>query len=170
MNIPSSIVKTVNQNASPMDNIYFNHAVSSLKALSKVTAETYCYDYMSNIINTLERLYKGFLATAIKECDWYVLPSENFLCADHDILGVVLEIKENFPDVFPRVEREVWRETKQFLKDLRREYTNARYETYPTFEEFKMVRDYVVGQYELLADYINNKLELTNDKELEIDY
>lgn len=171
MNIPSSIIKTVTDNAGPMDNNYFNHAVSALTALNKVTEDVYCYDYMSNVINALERLYKGFLKTATKTCDWYRLPSENFLNDDHDILGMVLEIKDNFPDVFPRVEREVWRETKNFLRDLRKEYTLSRYESYPTFEEFKAVREYVNGQYKLLESYINNRsLEKTNDKELELDY
>lgn len=171
MNIPSSVTKVVNENAHPMDNSYFNHAESALKALNKVTEDTYYYDCMANIINTLERVYKGFLKTATKQCDWYRLPSEKFLTDDHDILGMVLEIKENFPDVFPRVEREVWRETKNFLRDLRREYTLSRYETYPDYSEFKAVREYVNNQYRLLESYINDKrLEQTNDRELEIDY
>lgn len=171
MNIPSSIINTVNQSSGPMENNYFIHAISALNALNKVTEATYCYDYTANIINALERLYKGFLKTATRLCDWYRLPSENFLSDDHDILGMVLEIKDNFPDVFPRVEREIWRETKNFLRDLRKEYTLSRYESYPTFEEFKAIREYANGQLQLLESYINNHyLEKTNNKELELDY
>lgn len=171
MIIPSSISKAINDKASPMDNAYFEHAKKALDALNKVTEESYCYDYMSNIINVLERTYKGFLKAATKVCDWYRLPSENFLTNDHDILGMVLEIKDNFPDVFPRVEREVWRDTKNFLRDLRKEYTMSRYESYPDFTEFKAVREYTNNQYKLITEFILDKgLEKTNDKELELDY
>ena len=171
MNIPDSIARVIEVSADPMENSYFLHAKGALNALNKVTSETYCSDYMANIINVLERTYKGFLKAATVQCDWYSLPHEDFLTDDHDILGMVLEIKKHFPDVFPRVEREVWRQTKNFLRDLRREYSLSRYETYPSFSEFVAVRDYVNRQYGLIEKYIReNHLEQSNDKELGLDY
>ena len=171
MNIPISVIQTVENSAAPIDNSYFNHAEKAIQALDMVTPNSYCYDYMSNAINALERLYKGFLKAATKVCDWYRLPSETFLTDDHDILGMVLEIKDNFPDVFPRVEREVWRETKRFLRDLRAEYSHARYDTYPTYEEFRSVLEYIKSQQKLLTDYIKRgTLEETNDRDMGLDY
>lgn len=173
MNIPLSVVQAINNNAGPLENNYFTHAIKSLQALNKVKEDDYCYDYTSNIINTLERLYKGFLKSASKFCEWYEPPGGidgAFLTANHDLLGMLKEIKSSFPDVFPRTAREEWRETKKFLMDLRREYTSARYDTYPSFDEFKTIRDFVNGQYTLIKTYIENRgLEKTNEDELEND-
>ena len=171
MVIPESVVAAIEKELKPEENSYFNHAVEALNALNKITKESYCSDYMSNVINSLERLYKGFLKAATKVCEWYRLPSESFLTDDHDVLGVMLEIKENFPDVFPKTDRETWRDTKAFLRDLRHEYTSARYETYPTFEEFSKVLGYVNAQKEILLSYIQKGLlEENYDKGLNEDY
>ena len=171
MNIPSSITNLVKQKAGPMENTYFYHAKSSYDALCKVNEDSYCYDHVSMAANTLERLYKGFLATAAEKCDWYSLPSPNFLSADHDILGMVLEIKQNFPDVFPRQDRQTWRETKVFLRDLRSEYTAARYTSYPTYQEFVSIRSHIKSQFELITDYLKeNDLSKQEENEFSIDY
>ena len=171
MNIPSSISNLVKENAGPFDNPYFYHAQSSYESLNKVTENTYCYDHVSMVANTLERLYKGFLQSASEKCDWYSLPSPRFLSADHDILGMVLEIKQNFPDVFPRQDRHSWRETKTFLRDLRSEYTSARYSTYPTYQEFVSLRSYMNSQYELITSYLKeNDLSKQEENEYSIDY
>lgn len=171
MNIPSSITSLVKEKAGPMDNVYFYHAISAYESLSKVTEKTYCYDHVSMVANTLERLYKGFLMTASEKCDWYSLPSARFLSADHDILGMVLEIKQNFPDVFPRQDRQSWRETKSFLRDLRQEYTSARYTSYPTYQEFVALRGYLQSQYNLISTYVTeNDLSKQEENEFSVDY
>ena len=172
MNIPQSILQTVSDNANPLDNHYFSHAESSINALNKVTGDLYCYDYMSNMINALERVYKGFLLAATKECDWYQLPTSDYIGKDHDILKLLQEIKSNFPSVFPREDRDAWRNTKSFLNDLRREYSLARYDSYPTYDEFSKVRDYVNNQYDIVKDYIEQGrfVEDNKDSEYEIDY
>lgn len=171
MNIPSSITNLVKEKAGPMDNAYFYHATSAYESLKKVTEKTYCYDHVSMVANTLERLYKGFLMSASEKCDWYSLPSSHFLSADHDILGMVLEIKQNFLDVFPRQDRQSWRDTKAFLRDLRNEYTAARYNSYPTYQEFVSIRNYLNDQYNLITSYLKeNDLSKQDENEFSIDY
>ncbi len=171
MQIPKEIISKIEQNTDIMDNNYFNHAVSALNSMNKLTEDNYSYDDMSKAANTLERVYKGFLYAAELKCDWYSLPYKNFLKEDHDILGMLEEIKKNFKEVFPREDRESWRATKNFLRDLRREYTSSRYDSYPTYDEFKVVLRYVNTQYEYIKDYIE-KTKFKDDEEpgLRIDY
>lgn len=169
--IPKSIIQAFEKSSDPMDNDFFLHAKKALKSLNQMTEELYCYDHVSMAINSLERIYKGFLKAATIHCEWYSLPSENFLNEDHDILGMVLEIKENFPDVFPRVDRQAWRDTKDFLRDLRKEYSRARYDDYPSYSEFYDIRAYVNAQYELIENYIKSRdLIKDGDQELHVDY
>ena len=171
MYIPENVRKSVKKNEDPLDNNYLNHAFSALKALNRVTEETYCYDDMSRAANVLERVYKGFLDVARSKNDWYQLPEEDFLTKDHDILGVFKEIKKSFPDVYPREDRDSWRATVKFLIDLRREYTNSRYISYPTYEDFVVIRKYVNDQYNIAKDYLKSgKLEEKDDNELKEDY
>lgn len=171
MNIPVSITSQIKKDASPVDNAYFYHAEKALDALQYVTSDSYCYDHVAMAANTLERVYKGFLQSAVEHCDWYQLPSPNFLTADHDILGMVLEIKSKFQDVFPYQDRSQWRDTKMFLRDLRMEYSNSRYTSYPTYEEFVTLRKYVSQQFNLIYDYVKEG-NLTNqpDKDIPVDY
>lgn len=171
MNIPSSIQNRIKENSGPLENTYFFHAKSAYTALNKVTEATYCYDHVSMVANTLERIYKGFLQSAADHCEWYSLPSERFLSADHDILGMVLEIKQNFPDVFPRYDRQQWREMKGFYRDLRSEYTAARYTSYPTYKDFVTLRSYMQSQYNLITSYLKeNSFQNQMDNEYSVDY
>ena len=171
MNIPASIATQVKENASPVDNAYFYHAESAMKSLEKVTLDTFCYDHVSMAANTLERIYKGLLQAAVEQCDCYQLPSPNFLTADHDILGMVLEIKRSFPDVFPYQDRSQWRDTKAFLRDLRMEYSNARYTSYPTYDEFCAIRSYVKAQFDLIYNYVKEgNLSMQEERDFGIDY
>lgn len=164
MNIPESVIKAIEKNSSPLDNSYFNHARKSLSALDKVTEETYCSDYMSNAINCLERVYKGFLKAATIKCDWYQLPKENFLTIDHDIWGIYKEIKKSFPDVFPRLDTNEWSEFRKYMLDLRTIYTDARYSTFPDYKEFLAVKDFAKSELQIIEDYINEQnLEKSNE-------
>lgn len=173
MYLPNTILAQIKKEGNALDNRFFIHAEKALCAMNKLTADTFCYDDVSRAVNTLERVYKGFLQAAENKCEWYSLPSSNFLSADHDILGMVLEIKDSFPDVFPRQERQEWRDTKTFLKTLRQEYTNSRYASYPEFHDFSLILSYVQSQYDLITDYIKEgNLDKENEKESEhvIDY
>ena len=143
MNIPSFIAK---EEQGLWDNSYYFHAHEALKVLQKVTPYTYCSDYVAMTINTLERLYKGFLCYQVEHRDWYDLPSPKFLDADHDILGLVKEIRKHFPEAFPVNSKEEWEEIQNFLRDLRIEYSTSRYKTYPTYEEFDAIRKYTQRQ------------------------
>lgn len=165
--IPAAITKQIVVQSSPMENKYFVHAISALNSMNKTDETLFCYDDVSKAINTLERLYKGFLLAAHDHCDFYTLPSNNFLEKDHDILGMVLEIKQNFPDVFPRQDRSDWRATKDFYREIRRAYSDSRYITYPDYSEFLTLRAYVNQQYELLSSYIK---EGNLTKSVEFDY
>lgn len=170
MNIPSSIVSQVKKNSGPMDNKYFIYAESALNSLKKIDSDSYCYDYVSVAANVLERIYKGFLQSAVDNVDCYQLPVPNFLNMDHDILGMVLEIKRNFPDVFPYQDRQQWRDIKTFLRELRTEYTDARYNSYPTYEEFVAIRSYVDSQFNLIRNYIKEGNLTKEQNEMELDY
>jgi len=116
MNIPASVTKQIKAKSDPLDNAYFYHAESANRSLQMVDLNSYCYDHVSIAANTLERIYKGFLKSAADYCDSYQLPNHKFLTEDHDILGMVLEIKRSFPDLFPYQDRNQWRETKVFFK------------------------------------------------------
>lgn len=169
MNIPSNILHSVKKTSNPLENRWFLHAENALQSLNKVSTETYCYDDISRCANVLERLYKGFLQAANDHCDFYSLPTPDFLNCDHDILGMVLEIKQNFTDVFPYMDRSDWRETKNFYRDLRQAYTESRYLTYPSYEEFSQLREYTNQQWDLITLYIKEG-KLTNDYDFGLDY
>lgn len=99
------------------------------------------------------------------------MPSLNFLDVDHDIYGMMAEIKTNFPDLFPYQSREEWRQTKNFLRDLRSEYSAARYSSYPTYEEFNIIRQYVKNQFTLIEEYLKEgKLLKNTEKEIPLDF
>lgn len=171
MVIPSTIINSVKENSDLMDNRYFSHAIMALKSLDAVKEDIYCPDFVSMAANTLERIYKGFLDTASTHCDDYQLPSLNFLDVDHDIYGMMAEIKTNFPDLFPYQSREEWRQTKNFLRDLRSEYSAARYSSYPTYEEFNIIRQYVKNQFTLIEEYLKEgKLLKNTEKEIPLDF
>ncbi len=171
MNIPVSIINSIDKNADSMDNKYFVHALSALDAINKVNKDNFCYDDISRAANVLERLYKGVLYAATVKTEWYQLPDEKFLVQNHDILGMLKEIKRNFPNAFPRQDRDDWRATQRFLMDLRLAYSEARYTTYPTYEEFDMIRKYVNQQKEIVEEYIKSgDLEKDDDKELREDF
>ena len=168
MNIPSDVINIINKNSGPLNNNYLIHAKNALEVLNKVTKDTYCYDHMSMVINTLERYYKGFLKASTDICDWYNLPDEEFLAVGHNLLKLVVEIKHSFSNVLPRTNWEEWQKTKDFLRDLRLEYTNSRYNTCPSYEEFKTVLEYKNDQKSRLMEYLNNKV-LETSKEVETD-
>lgn len=169
MNIPTVIVNKVKQTSSPLENRWFIHAEKALNSINCVTTSNYCYDDISRCANTLERLYKGFLQAANDHCDFYSLPSPDFLNADHDILGMVLEIKQHFTDVFPYMDRSDWREMKNFYRDLRKVYTESRYMTYPSYEEFLQLKEFTNQQFEMIYSYIKEG-KLTKDYDFELDY
>ena len=168
MIIPPMIQKQIASQSSPMDNRFFHHAINALESMNKTTEENYCYDDIAKAANILERIYKGFLQAAHNHCDFYTLPSASFLDNDHDIFGIVMEIKQYFPDVFPRQNREEWRITKNFYRDLRMAYTDSRYSTYPNYSEFVNLREYVNEQYKMISDYIKEG-NLTQTSELDYD-
>lgn len=165
LEIPQSILSAVKKESDVMDNRYLTHAIMALKSLDFVNEDNYCPDYISVAANTLERIYKGFLEAATIHCEDYQLPQPNFLTCDHDIYGMMMEIKRTFSDVFPYQSREDWQNTKKFLRSLRSEYTNARYSSYPTYEEFCSVRTYVKQQYQIVETYL--KEGYLNKKEKE---
>ncbi len=171
MYIPESLIEDINKNTGPMENRFFEHAFSALKALNKITADTYCYDDISRAANVLERIYKGFLQAAVIKDDWYQLPEEDFLDKNHDILGMLKEIKRSFPEVFPRQERDDWIATQKFLSDLRKAYSESRYITCPSYDEFSLIRRYVNQQTEVIKEYLESgRLEEIHDLELREDY
>lgn len=153
MNIPSFVAK---EKQGLLNNSYFYHAQEAFKALQRVTASTYCSDYFSMAVNTLERFYKGFLYYQAENTEWYDLPSPKFLTADHDILGMVTEIRKHFPEAFPVNSKEEWEETKKFLRDLRAEYTASRYTSYPTYDEFDAIRKYTQRQMSKLTSCVQS--------------
>jgi len=171
MYIPENIINEIDKNADPLDNSYFNHALPALNAINKVDSESFCYDDLSRAANVLERLYKGFLQAAVVKTEWYQLPYEKFLVEDHDILGMLKEIKRNFPEAFPRQDYNTWRATQSFLIELRQAYSFSRYTTYPTYEEFDKVRKYVNHQKDIFVEFIKEGgLEENRDTELKEDY
>lgn len=171
MYIPESVIKQVDKASDPMDNRYFNHALSALNSLNKVTEDFYCYDDVSRAANVLERLYKGLLYAAESKNEWYQLPEQDFLNNDHDILKVLIEIRHSFPEVFPRESRDEWRATQRFLIDLRKAYSESRYETYPPYNEFCAIRRYVNQQKDYIEEYIKSgELEKSFEDTIKEDY
>lgn len=162
--IPKSIIQAFEKSAEPIDNDYFIHANKAISSLNQMTEDLYCWDHMSMAINALERLYKGFLKAADIHLEWYSLPiiydregnQLDFLKKDHDLLRLYNEIKKNFPGVFPRTNREDWQKLKDLLRDMRTEYSEARYDDYPSFDNFREVLSFVNTQQKLLEDIVKS--------------
>lgn len=154
MIIPSSVIQTTRN---PLENQYFVKANQTLSQIQKTTKETYYDDLISIAINTLERFYKGFLQAASDFDKDYTLPHPKFLTRDHDLLGMVVEIKENYPNVLPRYSKSDWHDFKNLLRDFRSYYTSARYTKDFTFEDFTQIVNFVQQQAELLQTYIKEK-------------
>ena len=157
-----------------LNNSYYVHATKAIKALKKVNLESYCPDYVSTAINALERFYKGFLYAADRYYKDYMLPCPKFLIRDHNILSLVEEIRVNFPEAIPSYTLKEWDETKTFLRKLRSEYSASRYETYPSYEEFSSLLEYVTDQSLILKDYLNKyngfPVPSKEDNELPLDF
>lgn len=177
MEIPDFITNDIPKD--PLENNYFRHANSSWKRLSMVAEKKleYIPDDFSTLVNTLERYYKGFLK-AMELHTNYSLPRvkhhendvEYFLKRDHYLKGLVKEIESNFINISPTYTVEQRVEHDKFLVTLQWEYTNARYTTEPSFDDFFKVYQFVSKQKDALYEYIEDRLlQRADDKTTEFD-
>lgn len=154
MNIPSNLLKI---NKTPLDNFYFYKADEAFEKLKNIKESGYFDDLMANAINTLERYYKGFLYAASEYDENYSLPRADYLKNDHDLIKLVREIQNNYPEVFPYQSRAEWSETSSFLRSLRHAYTAVRYSENSSYQEFQQLMTYIEFQKENIVDYIKDK-------------
>jgi len=162
MKIPDSVLKKVQK--SPFDNNYFYHAEPAWKRLELISNKEieYYSDDFALLVNTIERLYKGFLKTKMEE-DPTFLNYPGFLSSDHDLNKLVVEI-ERFVTLSVCETRQDYKERRFFFDDLRKAYTEARYTDEPTFEEFQKVYEFALNQKEIIYNYFNEK---TKNKSIE---
>lgn len=176
MVIPDFITNDIPSN--PLENNYFRHADAAWERLFLVATKKleYIPDDLSALVNTLERYYKGFLKTMALYTS-YSLPvvkhhendEEYFLKRDHYIKGLVKEIESNFTNLSPcTVNQKV--ELDKFLVALQWKYTNARYSTEPSFQDFLKVYQFATKQKEVLYSYLDEKiLQKSEDRLSEFD-
>lgn len=146
------------------DNDSFQHAISAYEKLSKIKEEDYFEDLYSNLICTLERFYSGFLISAEKYIDVYFIPKDKadpygrkITETKHKLFALKREILNNF-DVFPSQSLEETAREKGILSNLTREYSDSKYSTYPTYEEFRSVLEFVTREKEYIEQYLNDRM------------
>ncbi len=166
MKIPESVVLSIKKG--PMDNQYFYHAYAATERLSKIKNKEISFynDDYATLINTLERLYKGFLQSKIDSGELN-LPV-GFLSSDHDCIKLVNEI-EKFTPLFVINSKEDLRERDHFLIDLRRAYTSSRYYEDYSYEDFCALYDFVEKQKTVIEMYLTPQKETTKEDEFSID-
>ena len=170
MNIPSAVMKQVKK--SPTDNMYFYHAFDSLEGLQEVYdgKVKFRYDHSSQLVNALERLYKGAILSKT-ESDPNIKIQPGYLTQGHNIASLVDTIEMTIGwQLTPIESRRDYKERYTFLKDLQKLYTDARYNTFPTYEEFKKIFDFVELQKETILEYLNPKVKTLEEEEMEDDF
>lgn len=112
------------------------------------------------LINTLERLYKGFIQSKVDSIDSYKIPVD-FLTRDHDINSLVEEIECNFCQLPPKLDRSERAIRRRFFMDMRRAYTSARYAEEFTYQEFCELYVFVEKQRGILLNALQQNKEKT---------
>lgn len=120
MLIPEEALKAVKKTV--LDNHYFYHADEFMVRLELVYLEKvpYISPDLSNLINTLELYYKGFLYSKQEQLESYKFASPDFLTKDHDLFKLAEEINNNFIDLYDISAR---RQMRQFYKHQGRKTT-----------------------------------------------
>jgi len=167
MKIPDCVLKKIEK--SPVDNQYFYHANEAWKRLTNIYEGRidYYHDDFAILVNTLERYYKGFLQSKMDIDNSFVV-AEDLMEHSHDLVGLVREI-EHFTSLSVPLNRQEQIDRRIFLCDLRREYTNARYVSDPSLDDFKKVYKFVENQKEIIFNYLLPKKEKaleTSNKEI----
>lgn len=118
------------------------------------------------LVNTIELEYKGFLKCMVQNRGDYTLPlidghkdnPEYYLQKDHYLKGLVREIERHFINISPAQTRHDRIEHDQFLVSLQWEYTNSRYTSYPSLEDFLAIYKFAQTQKSVLRGYIQEQL------------
>ena len=169
MLIPEEALKAIKKTV--LDNHYFYHADEFMARLELVYLEKvpYISPDLSNLINTLELYYKGFLYSKQEQLESYKFASPDFLKKDHDLFKFAEDINNNFIDLYDISAR---RQMRQFYLDLKHKYTSNRYTDYSTIDDFKQLYVYVKSQEKILKDSLLEKRNSTKEltaEELDMD-
>ena len=172
MNIPSFIHNQIPKN--PFCNNYYSHADENWTRLSMIADGSipYISSDLALLVNTLELEYKGFLKCMVQNRSDYELPlidgnednPEYYLQKDHYLKGLVREIERHFVNMSPVRTKRDRIEHDRFLVSLQWEYTNSRYTSYPSFDEFLSIYKFAQTQKTALRDYIQEQLIAKTDE------
>ena len=151
INIPTSILQKIPN--TPKGNNFFDHAEKSFRQCEKYYSGEYefCSDNVAQIINVLERYYKGYLEVTFKErgCP---IPKEE-LEMDHHLYKYAKMITDN--GLIPLIDtscHEKINESRVFYRELQNLYIDSRYKTTCSFEDFKKIFEFVSTQREIIID------------------
>ncbi len=149
----------------PTDNIYFYKAEKAWERLTEIRKGNIPFidDDYSVLINTMERFYKGCIQSKIDNDKDYDIP-EGFLTSDHNLVKLVDEISSIGLSLFKETSRSDYYERCKVLKELRWQYTAARYSENIPQEDFDQLYDIVEIQKNQIYEFLNGK-EITSTKE-----
>lgn len=156
MKIPGSILTMIK--VSPTDNLYFSKAEQAWERLTEIRNGNIQFidDDYSMLINTMERFYKGYIQSKIDNDKSYSI-EEGFLTCDHNLVKLVDEISKTGLSLFNETSRSDYHERCRFLKELRWQYTAARYSENIYKEDFDQLYDLVKIQKDKIYDHLNEK-------------
>lgn len=156
---------------SPHDNNFYEHALNSMLRFQAIYEGTvpYISDDFAMLINTLERLYKGFLQYQLDTNPNFSL-QKGFLTNDHDLLKLTKKIEQFLP-LFECKTNEERADKNMFFKELRRKYTQARYTEMVPEADFKELYLFVEKQMKRMESYFEKERQLLeHEAEYALDY
>lgn len=166
MIMPPLIQEQFNINTDINENDYYRHALIDFGRMTDVYEgkTSYICSDMSTLAKTLERFYKGAIEIKMKENPDFQIRQGNLRSIGHNLKNLVITL-ENLTGwkMFDYSKKNSYRDRDIFLNDLKSEYEDSSYRTYPTFEDFKIAYITVASQKELLEEYLKPR-QRDNDK------
>ena len=167
-----------NPQKDPNVNMYYIHADAAWDRMTKIYEGKYpyIYDDYSQLINTLERYYKGFLLTMFNNIPGYKFPLVEhhekeplyFLEGTHNLAKLTKHISDKFFNVSNTYTNEGLKQFNDKLYKLQKDYTDARYRTTPSKKEFSEAYEFADSQIKNLKKYQEQILSnLKEDKDIE---
>lgn len=155
MLIPPAVKNAIKKK--PTDNSYFFHAEDAWKILTEIYngKASYCSDHYAQLINTLERYYKGFLQYKADSDPEYKL-NEELMYHSHSLPRLVDEVERYIQLFHPETVRDQ-HEIRRFLANLTKEYTLSRYDSFISKEDFDELYDFVKNQKEIVLQILQSK-------------
>ena len=126
---------------------------NALVCLRQVTPETFCDDHISMAVNTLERIYKGFLQAETLLPGSYIA-KDSKINNGHNVYALHLEISNHFNiKGFNSLSKEELKRIKNYAVD----YTRARYWDDYSYKDLKIIVNLIENKRNVLLNYVKNQ-------------